>query len=82
MTDALQQILEQARQLSADEKLSLIAYLAEQLKQHAAPSEAPRWSDLEGVVSYPLVAGDAQDWVTSSRQESDTHRDAILRGEA
>lgn len=81
MTNALKHILEQAQQLSAEEQLSLIAQLAEELKQRPNPPAHPRWSDLEGAVSYPWVADDAQSWITSSRQEGDAHRDASLRGD-
>jgi hypothetical protein len=78
MTEALQQVLKQASQLSIEEQLSLIAYLAEQLKQSSQVSQdPPNWFDLEGAVTYPFLGEDAQTWVTRSRQESDAHRELI-----
>ncbi len=69
-------ILSQAKRLTTDEQLRLIAYLFEQAQlAKTQKSAAPKsWRDLRGAATYPLVAEDTQEWVTTSRQQDDSHR--------
>lgn len=72
-------ILNQARRLTPDEQLRLIAYLSEQARLARAQksAEPKRWRELRGAAAYPLVAEDAQEWVSTSRQEDDSHRSSL-----
>lgn len=78
----LEQMIEQAEALSVEEQLRLAAYLLEKARA-AYPLSAVRprrqWSEIQGIVSYPLVGEDAQAWVSRNRLESDEHREARLR---
>ena len=69
-------ILNQARRLTPDEQLRLIAYLSEQarLAKTQKSTKPKRWRELRGIVAYPLIAEDAQKWVSTSRQEDEKHR--------
>ena len=67
----LSHILQQAEELSPDEQLDLIAYLAQKACQGYQTRRQRRWSDIRGIAPYPLVGEDAQDWVTRTRRESD-----------
>ena len=72
-------ILNQTRRLTPDEQLRLIAYLSEQarLARTHESTEPKRWEDMRGAAPYPLVAEDAQEWVSVSRQENDSHRNHL-----
>lgn len=69
-------ILNQTRRLTPDEQLRLIAYLSEQarLAKTQESDEPKRWEEMRGAAAYPLVAEDAQVWVSTSRQQDDSHR--------
>ncbi len=69
-------ILNQTRRLTPDEQLRLIAYLSEQtrLARTQESIEPKRWEDMRGAAPYPLIAEDAQEWVSTSRQQDDSHR--------
>lgn len=73
-------IMNQAKRLTLDEQLRLIAYLSEQarLAKTKKPPTPKQWRDLRGAAAYPLVAEDAQDWVSTSRQEDESHRSSQL----
>ncbi|MEA5517363.1 hypothetical protein [Limnoraphis robusta] len=77
MTDnTLQQLKQQADTLTLEEKLELIAYLAEKARQ-AQPTNKPRqkWSEIRGLAAAPALNEDAQTWVSRTRQEADEHRE-------
>jgi len=75
MTVAVNEILKQAKSLSADEQLTLAAMLIGQARKKAtAPTERYKWLDVMGAAPYPLVGEDAQTWVTRTRQESGHER--------
>lgn len=78
--EPFQTLLQQTAVLTSEEKLRLIAHLADSLRQ-SAPRRR-KWSEIRGAAPYPLFGEDAQDWITRSRQESDEHREQILRGES
>ncbi|MCA9995043.1 MAG: hypothetical protein KDE56_04810 [Anaerolineales bacterium] len=68
---ALHTILKQTAQLSHNQLLQLIAYLAEQAQQTAPSVEKPdyEWTDIEGIVEGNLTGMDAQEWVNKVRAE-------------
>jgi hypothetical protein len=70
----LQQVRQQADQLTPDEQRQLMAYLAEKITQGKPISRHRRWEEICGAAPYPLVGKDAQAWVSELRQESDHHR--------
>jgi hypothetical protein len=65
----LAKILQTVPQLSHSEILELIAYLAEQARQTAAPSTIYYWRDIAGIAPNLLEGQDAQEWVNGVRQE-------------
>jgi hypothetical protein len=81
MSPLLQDVLKQVEQLTAEERLELIQKVAAGLKTEAAIAQPrPKWSDLRGMAPYPLMGEDAQEWVSRTRQESDAHREQVLKG--
>ncbi|MDQ1326877.1 MAG: hypothetical protein QG641_157, partial [Candidatus Poribacteria bacterium] len=40
-----------------------------------------KWSEICGLVPYPLFGEDAQDWVSRTRHESDEYREKKLRNQ-
>ncbi|NEP16124.1 MAG: hypothetical protein F6J97_04380 [Leptolyngbya sp. SIO4C1] len=79
MTPQLQQVLKQAEQLAPYKKLELIQKIAEGLKLSTAAEPKPKWRDLRGMAPYPIMGEDAQTWVSRTRQQSDEHREQILK---
>ncbi|MEE8482379.1 MAG: hypothetical protein V3S12_03415, partial [Acidiferrobacterales bacterium] len=71
-----EEIVEQTEKLSHEEKLRLIAHLAEQsYLPYQKPTSAPRhWYEIKGAAPYPLLREDAQAWVTRTRRVNDDHR--------
>ena len=72
----LDALLEQSKQLTLPEQLTLAARLIERARQDVAgagPDERRSWASIEGLFPYPLVGEDAQGWVTRTRRESDKH---------
>jgi hypothetical protein len=67
-------VLQQVNDLTYDEQLRLLVYVAEKARVTAPKRKVRRWREIEGVVTYPAFGEDAQNWVTRSRQESDNHR--------
>jgi hypothetical protein len=79
--EPFQTLLQQTATLTPEEKLRLIAHLADSLRQSAPAPQRRKWSEIRGAAPYPLFGEDAQAWITRSRQESDEHREQLLRGE-
>ncbi len=70
-----QTILKEAEQLPREERLELIARLADGLREPLPlEPERPRWENYSGTAPSPMCQEDAQDWVTRTRQESDKER--------
>ncbi len=70
-----QTILKEAELLPREERLDLIARLAEGLREQGPQEpERPRWENYAGTAASPLCQEDAQAWVTRTRQESDKGR--------
>ena len=72
-------ILNQTRRLTPDEQLRLIAYLSEQarLARIQESTEPKRCEDMRGAATYPLIAEDAQEWISTSRQQDDHQRSSL-----
>lgn len=73
----LDTLLEQSKQLTLPDQLTLAARLIERARQdvtEVAPTERPSWASIEGLFPHPLAGEDAQEWVTRTRRESDEHR--------
>lgn len=65
-----EEVLKLAEALPREERLQLIAALATQARDAAAPHESrPRWRDIRGTVPYPAFGEDAQAWVSRTRDE-------------
>ena len=73
-SSTLNEILQTIPQLSQDEILELIAYLAQQAQQPAAQHETYYWGDLAGIAPDLLKGQDAQEWINNSRREWDRDR--------
>jgi len=71
MSPQLEAVLQSIAQLSSPEKLEVIRYIAEQLKQQTE-LETPvkrTWRELRGIAPNILRGQDAQTWVTQQRNE-------------
>ncbi|BAY40375.1 hypothetical protein NIES2111_47580 [Nostoc sp. NIES-2111] len=80
MSLSLQQMLNEIDQLTPEEQLTVMGYLVERMKQYVLPVKRKRkWSELKGMVSYPLFGEDAQDWVSRTREEGGKHREDLLQ---
>ena len=76
-------LIRQTEKLTPEEQLRLIAYLAEQARKSTRQQPPPkRWQDIKGAAPYPLVDEDAQNWVSRTRQASDTQREQQWRSES
>lgn len=73
LTRQLVDILKQAEALSAPECAELIRRLTE-LSRRRSADPGLTWHGLRGLVRGPLVAEDAQAWVSRTRAESDSRR--------
>ena len=73
MSSNLQIILQQAEQLTPEEKLELIQQVAEGLKSDRVTTLQPKrsWRELRGINSNVLEGKDAQVWVNELRSEWD-----------
>jgi hypothetical protein len=74
-TQMLQDLMRQVDNLSTDELLRLLSYIADRARLGA---NRPKWSDICGIAPDPMDGEDAQAWVTRSRRESTEHREALL----
>lgn len=74
-SEALLEAMRIAQTLMPDERVQLIAFLAESIQEVDLASESrPKWSDLVGTVPYPALGEDAQQWVSRTRAASDHSR--------
>lgn len=73
-TLTFENVRQQIDDLTHDEQLRLLIYLAEKARAVVPMRKVRRWREIEGVVAYPALGEDAQNWVTRSRQESDDYR--------
>jgi len=79
--NGLQDVLDRAGALDAEDQLRVIAHLAEQIRRSRAP-ETPRrrWREIAGAAPGPLLGEDAQAWVTRTRREGDEGRERAVGG--
>ena len=71
MSPQLEAILQSISQLSSREKLEVISYITEQLKQQTEPEPYLKrtWRELRGLAPNSLGGQDAQTWVNQQRNE-------------
>ena len=60
---------EVVRDLPPTEQLELAETIQEQLRETEQP-DTPKFRDLKGMASHPMLGEDAQEWVTRGRDES------------
>lgn len=84
MSPHLEAVLQSITQLSSREKLEVISYITEQLKQQAEPEVQVRrsWRELRGVAPNILGGQDAQDWVNQQRDEWEDRQIGLKLNEA
>ena len=84
MSPHLEAVLQSITQLSSREKLEVISYITEQLKQPAEPEVQVRrsWRELRGVAPNILGGQDAQDWVNQQRDEWEDRQIGLKLNEA
>lgn len=71
----LDHLIKQLDLLSPEQQLQLIAHMAGNLsKVYPQHKPARKWREVCGAVAYPCLGEDAQEWITKSREEDDTHR--------
>ncbi|MGQ9684363.1 MAG: hypothetical protein ACUVX9_17695 [Anaerolineae bacterium] len=76
MSVDLQNLMRQVDELSTDEQLRLLVYVAERARQSA---ERPKWSDICGMAPGLLDGEDAQEWVSRERREGTERREGLLK---
>lgn len=74
-TATFQSLLQQTAILTPEQKLRMIAYLADSLRQSQPTPQRRKWSEIRGAAPYPLFGEDAQAWITRNRQETDEHQE-------
>lgn len=80
MSVQLDILIKQTDALSLSDQLRLAALVLERarrtLREKPSVTARPRrkWSEIRGIVRYPLTGGDAQAWVSRTRRESDEQR--------
>lgn len=80
VTPTYEEVVKLADALPPDERLRLIAHLANGARAAiGAPKSHRRWTDLAGTAPYPALGEDAQAWVSRTRRESDDAREAQWR---
>jgi hypothetical protein len=84
MSPQLQQVLSDIDRLSPTDRIQVMSYVIESIREYV-PTESKKltrkWSDLKGMVTFPLMGEDAQEWVSRTRREGDEHRERLLRAE-
>ena len=71
----LESILQQARQLSPEERLQLISRLAESDGDtHGETKTRRHWREIAGIAPNLMQGADAQVWVSQNRREADEER--------
>ena len=71
---SIEELLQQARKLTPEEQLQLVASLVNTIREQYTTKSGSRWSDVRGTAPYPLAGEDAQEWVSRTRQEGDDLR--------
>lgn len=84
---SVDQVYEQhVRAMEPSDQLKLVERIVHDLATNGTPPRQRRagrkWSEIRGIVPYPMCGEDAQQWVTRTRREDDEHREKALRGES
>lgn len=76
-----EEIYLQIKSLPAREQLQLVEKVVHDLAAQSAEGTWPRrrWSEIRGLVAYPMYGEDAQDWVSRTRREADGRREKQWR---
>ncbi len=80
---SLDQVADLAAQLPPTDRLRLVERIAHELAREpngANVSPQARWADIRGIVTYPYVGQDAQEWVSQGRHEADEQRAKQRKG--
>jgi len=67
----LDEIVKKVESLNTDEQLFLVSHVTGKLRTMYQTGQRRKWSEICGLVPYPLFGEDAQDWVSRTRHESD-----------
>jgi hypothetical protein len=84
MSLLVDRVLSEIEQLSLAEQMQVLEHLVQQMKQSIPVPVKPKkhkLSEFSGIVKYPMLGEDAQEWVSRTRREGDEHRERLLRGE-
>ena len=79
---SLEQVAALAAQLPPADRLRLVEKIVHELAASPPMGESPRrrlWSEIRGIVAYPLLGEDAQAWVSRTRREADEEREKQWR---
>jgi hypothetical protein len=71
MSPQLQQVLNDIDRLSPTDRIQVISHAIESIREYVPTepvSSNRKWRDLKGMVAAPLMAEDAQAWVSRTRQ--------------
>ena len=76
LTKTLSNLIREAESLTGDERLQLAIHLLKRArKARAKPGPRRKWAELCGLAAESHGGRGCQDWVSSSRRESDDRRD-------
>lgn len=76
----LRELMRQSNALTNDEKMDLLIYLAQGIKQ-GYQKKSRKWSEICGIAPGLMQGEDAQEWVSRTRREATEHRERVIRGE-
>lgn len=78
----IEKIIAETETLLPEEQLLLAALLIERARMSYSENQKSsrrRWSEIAGIAPNLMQGQDAQERVSNSRRESDTHREEVLR---
>ena len=78
----IEKIIAETETLLPEEQLRLAAHLIEKARMsyiENKESSRRQWKEVAGIAPKLMQGQDAQEWVSNSRRESDTHREESLR---
>jgi len=76
----IERIIAETETLLPEEQLRLAAHLIEQArKSYGENASRHQWREIAGIAPNLTKGQDAQEWVSNSRRESDSHREEALR---
>ncbi len=82
MKSNIHDIMKQTESLTTEEKFILLGYLIRQTKysnNNEAKYTSLKSKDVCGLVPYPFFHEDAQQWISRTRKEDDSHREFLLK---